>query len=304
MKNKASSRSLIEKAFKLSLSNIWRNKFLSLATIFVIGTTIFIFNVIFAVNIIAKDALNDLNRKIDIVVYLKESTSFSQSQDITEQLLEIEGVNNVTYKSKEDALNQIKSTHPDISIAFDKYKLGNPLPASLNITTSHPKYHSSVAEFLNRDQFKALLTGVITDDSSTNSSILTSVSENLLKVTDFANQLIFWLIMIFLIGGALIILNAIQITIFSRKKEVNVMKLVGAPYWFIRLPFIIESVLYGIFAVIISIIMLNVLSDNINLFQVELYILYIVELIVTILLSIFSALLAVHEYLRKNLLED
>jgi hypothetical protein len=50
--------------------------------------------------------------------------------------------------------------------------------------------------------------------------------------------------------------------------------------------------------------MLNVLSDNINLFQVELYILYIVELIVTILLSIFSALLAVHEYLRKNLLED
>ena len=78
MKNKSSTSNLIGKGIHLSLQNIWRNKFLSLATIFVIGTIIFIFNVILAVNFIAKEAISDLSEKIDVVVYLKESTSFRE----------------------------------------------------------------------------------------------------------------------------------------------------------------------------------------------------------------------------------
>lgn len=306
MKSKSSTSNLIRKGILLSLNNIWRNKFLSLATIFVIGTIIFIFNVILAVNFIAKEAISDLNKKVDVVVYLKESTTFTESQNIIKDLQMQEGVVNVAYTSKEDALSQLKITHPDISLAFEKYDLGNPLPASLNITTEHPKYHEAVAEFLNQDKYLSKLSNVVTTGDSPTNNIITSVSKNLLSVTNFAQQIIFWLIMIFVIGGVLIILNALQITIFHRKKEIEVMKLVGSSRWFIRFPFLIESIIYAILAVTISFIMLLFLSKSIQITDISLwsYKIFLIEIAATVTLSVISSMVAVHEYLGKSLLEE
>jgi len=310
---KTTSINLLEKAFNLSLSNIWRNKFLSIATIFVIGTIIFIFNVILAVNFIAQDALTDLSKKIDIIVYIKDGANYEGIESLKNDIQKLEGVNEIKYTSKENALEQIKTTHPDISLAFEKYKLGNPLPASLNVSTIHPRYHSQIATFLKSEaKYKLILSKIVTNDSEGKDSILTSVSQNLLELTNFARQIIFWLITIFIIGGTLIILNALQITIFNRKKEISVMKLVGASHWFIRLPFIIESIIYGLLAVIISFIMLLALSQKIqiqetNLFNyysdIKFYKIFAVEIIATISLSIISSMFAVHEYLNKKLIE-
>ena len=304
---------MIKKGILLGLHNIWRNKFLSLATIFVIGTIIFIFNVILAVNFIAKEAIQDLSEKIDVVIYLQESTTIEESQSIAKDIATLEGVVEVTYTSKNDALNQLKLTHPDISLAFEKYGLGNPLPASLNVTTEHPKYHQSIADFLNQDKYLAKLSNIVTTGDSSTNTVMTSVSKNLNSVTNFAQQVIFWLIMIFVIGGVLIILNALQITIFNRKKEIEVMKLVGSSNWFIRFPFLIEGIIYGILAVVISFVMLLVLSKNIQISEtslwdyysgIEFYKIFLIELVATVILSVFSSMIAVHEYLGKPLLED
>ena len=313
MKEKASKLVLFKRALKLSMKNIWRNKILSVATIFVIGTIIFIFNIILAVNFITNEALEDLNQKIDITVYLKETTDYSKAMDLVEELESAEEIIEIEYISKEDALIQIKETHPNISIAFEKYELGNPLPASLNIKTIHPKYHPAIAEYLNKEQFQAYFSTIITENTNDSNGILTSVSENLIKLNKFTNQIIFWLIMTFVVGGTLIILNALQMTIFTRKKEISIMKLVGAPYSFIRMPFIIESIIYGLLAVMLSFLMLGVLAKNLaiegssianyyaNINHVSIF---IIELILTITLSIVSSIIAIHDYLQKDLLED
>lgn len=312
MSNKPSSLYLLEKSFKLSLSNIWRNKVLSLATIFVTGTILFIFNIILAINFITQDALLDLNKKIDITVYLKETTTQEQATGILNDLKNFKEVENVSYTSKENALEQLKTTHPELSISFDKYKLGNPLPASINVSTIHPKYHKAISDFLSQDKYKIYLTNVITNNSQEN-TIISSVSQNLLRLSDFTHQVIFWLIIIFVFGGALIILNALQITIFTRKHEISVMKLVGASNWFIRSPFIIESIIYGLTAVILSFIMLLIFSQKIQIQNTVLWNYYsdihflnifLVELAGTITLSIFSSLIAIHEYLKKDLLDN
>ena len=304
-----STSSLIKRAFRLSFSNIWRNKFLSIATVFVIGTIIFIFNIILAVNLIAKDSLTDLNQKIDITVYLQQNANFEAVTSLQQQLLNLEGVNNVKYTSKDDALLKIKTTHPDLSLAFEKYSLGNPLPASLNITTAHPQYHQDVADYISQDQFRPLFTRISSISDNENSTIISSVSRNLLQLTNFANQIIFWLIMIFIVGGALIILNAIQMAIFHRKREITVMKLVGAPYWLIRLPYIIESLAYGILAVILSFIMLLILANHVQIQgaelanyyqQIQFSKIFLYEILATVILSFLSAILAIHEYLYEN----
>lgn len=309
MKQTPSKFSLLEKATKLAVTNIWRNKFLSIATIFVVGIIILIFNVILIINFIAQDSISNLSKKIDIVAYLKDSTTFEETQNIITALKNLEGVENVYYTSKDAALEQVRLTHPDISTAFEKYKMGNPLPASLSVVTTEPKYHKSVADFLNQDKYSYYLSSKIGPDAKESTGIMDSVSKNLVKLNNFTRQVIFWLIMTFLIGGALIILNALQVTIFSRKKEIQVMELVGASYWFIRLPFIIEGIIYGVMAVIVGFLMLIIVSsriniENLNIFSYadsKLFWMLGAEFLVTLLLTISSSIIAVHEHLFRKL---
>ncbi|MBI4232009.1 FtsX-like permease family protein [Candidatus Peregrinibacteria bacterium] len=312
MSKKPLSSKLLIRSFKLAAINIWRNKLLSIATIFVTGTIIFIFNIILAINFIAEDALHDLNKKVDVTAYLKESTTYEEVEKIRTELEAIEQVEAVNYTSKEDALTQLKSTHPDISLTFEKYQLGNPLPASLSIITTHPKYHEAVSELLQSDRYQVYISNIVTANSPDN-NIIASVSKNLVKLSDFTQQVIFWLILTFVIGGALIILNALQITIFTRKKEISVMKLVGASHWFIRLPFLIESIIYGISAVIISFLMIYFLAKNIEIDGsnlklyyegINVYQIFLAEIGATVIISLFSASIAIQEYLKKDLLED
>jgi cell division transport system permease protein len=266
-----------------------------------------IFNTILLVNFISKDALLDLNKKIDIVAYLKESTSYEQVVSIINELKSVEGIESAIYFSKEDALNQINKLHPDISNAFEKYNLGNPLPASINIQTLHPKYYENVTKFLSQESYAQYLSN-FESSSEENTSLITSAAKNLVKITNFAGQIIFWLITIFIVGGTLIILNAIQITIFNRKKEIEVMKLVGASHSFIRLPYIMESIIYGLLAIILSMAMFAVITQKIDISSygisttfenTEIVKIIAGEILATIVLSVISSLIAVHEYLNQ-----
>jgi len=309
VKTNSSLSNLVKQSLRLSISNIWRNKFLSLATIFVVGTIIFIFNIILAVDFIAKDAVNSLNQKVDIIVYLKESTTPQQSQSLINELQTLPNINKIKHLSKEDALKQMQATHPDLSLAFQKYELGNPLPASINISTNSPEDHKEINSLLKQEKYSTLISNVVSNEESTNNAIMASVFKNLVKVTTFTNQLTFWLIFTFIIGGSLIILNAIHITIFNRKKEIQIMKLVGASHWFIRSPFIIESIIYGTLSIILSIIMLIGITKNITIEENNLFHYYslgqfsliiFAEFIATILISILSSSIAVHEYLHDE----
>jgi len=294
MNNQPSAFYLFQKGLKFSLSNIWRNKVLSIATIFVIAIIIFIFNIILSINFIAKDAISDLNKKVDLVIYLKDSTDLPQAQNLMQTIQKIEGVDNVIYTSKQQALEQLKKTHPDLSMSFEKYNLGNPLPASFNITTIDPVFQQPIIGFLSQQPYAAYLSNVT---SNNDSNIIASVSKNLLQVSTFTKQIIFWLIMTFVIGGALIILNALQMTILMRKQEISIMKLVGASHWFIRLPFIIEAIIYGFLAVTVSFFMLIVLSSNLQLAYTNIQNYFFMELIFTIILSVSSSQIALHEHL-------
>jgi cell division transport system permease protein len=311
MNNNPSTFHLLDKTFKLALSNIWRNKILSLATVFVMGTIIFVFNIILSVNFIAQDALQDLSRKVDINVYLRDSVNHDQVRFLVGEIERIEQVEKVEYISKENALQRLKVTHPNISLAFEQYDLGNPLPASLNITTVHPQYHQAIRDFLTKDEYQLYLSGFASGEDSSGSDILSSVSENLLNLTVFTRQLIFWLIMTFLVGGALIMINAIQITIFMRKKEISVMKLVGASHNFIRSPFVMESMIYAICAVLFGFFMLMILANNVGIQESGIFdgnfdftTIFFVELIITIALSFFSSVIVINEYIKRDLIDD
>ncbi|MDD3861464.1 MAG: permease-like cell division protein FtsX, partial [Candidatus Gracilibacteria bacterium] len=130
MKNTPSTLYLLKKGVILAANNIWRNKVLSIATIFVIAIIIFIFNIILSINFIAKDAITNINKKVDLVIYLKDTSDPTQIQTLTQTIKNLEGVETVIYTTKMQALEQLQKTHPNLSTSFEKYNLGNPLPYS------------------------------------------------------------------------------------------------------------------------------------------------------------------------------
>jgi cell division transport system permease protein len=307
---KASQFLLLKRALQLSLSNLVRNKLLSIATILVIGITLFIFNIILAINFIAESSLQNLSEKVDITLYLKESTSQAQTQKIIDELKILDGITDVNHTSKDEALTKIKATYPNIYESFQKYDLGNPLPASISITTKEPSYHEAIENFIKGSQFSLYVSNIQESPRGTSQekSILSSVTQNLKKVTDFSHQIVFWLVITFIIGGVLIIFNAVQMTIFNRRKEINVMRLVGSNISFIHLPFIIEAILYAVLAILINLLLLTLLSKQINFDGTSLYefsenlnltALTIFELIITVILAVCSSILSVHSYLKK-----
>ncbi len=295
----------------LGLMNFWRNKILSIATIVVIAVILFIFNVILTVHFIGNQALRALSQKVDIIIYLKDDITFPDAKNLADHLQTVPGVKTVKYTSKEDALQIVAKTHPQTAEFLKKFNLDNPLPPSISIITERPEDYKTVEDFLLQDEYKNLMKNYVAGGSSDDSAILSSVAKNLSNISRFVQQIIFWLVLVFIIGGTLVIVNAVQLTIYTRRNEIYIMRLVGATPAFIRLPFIFEGILYCVSSVVLSFLFLLFLGKTIQLEDSTIWMYYqnlelgkvfTVELFMSIFLGITSSFIAVEKYIKGKLI--
>lgn len=298
------------RSLQLGVTNFWRNKFLSMATIGVIAVILFIFNVILAVHFIGNQALQALSERVDIVIYLRDDIQLYDAQNLTQSLQNIEGVKTVKFTSKEEALDIVARTHPKTAEFLRKFNLTNPLPPSISIITQRPEDYKTVETFLQQGQYKSLMQNYVAEGSGSDSQILSSVAQNLVSISRFIRQVIFWLVLVFVLGGTLVIVNGIQLTIYTRRQEITIMRLVGATPAFIRMPFIFEGILYGAFAVLTSFLFLFVLGKTIHIDDttmwsyynsLELNKVFIAEMIITIGLGIMSSYAAVEQHVHGKI---
>lgn len=292
------------RALGLGLANFWRNKFLSAATITLMAVIIFIFNIILTVQFIGNQALQSLNERVDIVIYLRDDISFYEAKMLSDAIGQLEGIKTVKYTSKEEALVTVAKTHPKTAEFLKKFKLQNPLPPSISVVTISPEDQLKVQQLLQNDSYKNLMKNYVTAENSGESMILSTVAKNLASISQFVRQIIFWMVLVFVLGGTLIVINAIQLTIYTRRHEIHIMRLVGATPGFIRLPFIFEAILYSICAVLLSFLILYLLSQTIQLEyypSLQLEKLFISELIIAIILGIINSFFAVQQYLKDKL---
>lgn len=298
------------RGIRLGITNFWRNKFLSIATIIVMAVIIFIFNIILAVQHIGNEAINALSERVDIVIYLHEDIDFFTAQKLTDQLQNVQGVKSVKFTSKEEALDIVSKTHPETADFLKKFNIANPLPPSLSITTFTAEDHANVQAFMEGSELKSFMQNYVTEGSSGESVILSNVADNLRNISTFVRQIIFWMVLVFIIGGTLIIVNAIQITIYSRHQEIHIMRLVGAMVSFMRLPYVFEAILYALFAVGLSFLILLVISQSIQLDGSNLWSYYsnlnlpqifLTEIAITMILAVASSYTATEQYIKGKL---
>lgn len=225
---------------KQALLQVGRNKGMSLASVFAITAMMMILGLFFVitvnVNLFTEMVKQDYEQ---VEIFLKDDTSAEQSQTIMEKLEGYKNVEKVEYRTQEDALKIMKKRWGESSYLLDS--LGkNPLPNSILITTDSLESANKVTEFAGSQE------GV--EDVK----YYKETVEKLTSVTDFL-QLAALIIMVFLIVVSIVVVsNTIKLTVFARAKEISIMKYVGATNWFVRGPFLVEGILIGIFASLVS----------------------------------------------------
>lgn len=219
---------------KEAIKGLWRNRMMSVASVSSVAATLIILGIIFALIININSVSQSAKDQFDsIQAYLDDSVEAAQIEGLKEELEAIEGVSRVLYESKTDALNRMMESWDENAYLLEGLE-ENPLPNSLIVYLTDIYYAESVLELM------ASLEGIEEIKS------YQDIVETLLSVTEMVRKAGMLVIFVLIAISTFIIHNTIKLTVNSRKREINIMKYVGATNWFIRWPFLMEGTLLGL----------------------------------------------------------
>ena len=236
---------------KQGFIQIFRNKGMSLASIFSILAMMMILGIFFLIavnlNLFTEVVKQDYDQ---VEVFLLDDTTQEQAQNIMNEMEGYEGVSDVVYRSKDEALEIMKERWGESGYLLDS--LGdNPLPASVLISVESIESAQSVSEYA------GTLEGV--EDVQ----FYQETVDKLTQITNFL-QIGALIVMAFLIVVSVVVVsNTVKLTVFARAREIRIMKYVGATNWFIRGPFISEGIIIGLLAALVSTGLITLLYDRI-----------------------------------------
>ncbi len=294
------------------LRGFYRNKTVSLSSIFILTITLSIVTSFYLLVAVFDYTLEQVKEKVDVRVYFTTDATEQQATDIKAKLLGLSDVKSVTYTSREQALEDFKKKHVGDQLTLQALdELGNnPFGASLSVIAKDTSRYEAIAGQLSSGS------GLLGDDKGVIDKVnyyqIKDSIDKLNSIIAWINTVGFWLSVIFVLMSCMIVYNTIRLAIFVYRDEIAVMKLVGASNMFIRGPFIVESLLYAIVATIITTIIFFPATIwvtqktvfffeglNINAF----YTAHFIELTLTLLafgsvLTVVSSFLAVRKYLK------
>ena len=217
-----------------ALKSIKRNITVSFAAMLTVLVTFFVLGTFTLVGLNFNKTIEDVADKIEIKVYLQDDIKLVNQREVEIKLSEQDGVKAVTYESKDEAFTKLKKDLEGNSGMLEGYSLeNNPLASSYIVTLEDASYASNVTKAVED------MTGV---ESVTNQQELI---EKISRVVDFVQILGVVLFFVFIGVSIFLIMNTIKLAVYSRRREVGIMKFVGATDWFIRWPFVIEGIIIG-----------------------------------------------------------
>ena len=226
-----------------ALGNIWTNPFLSLVTLSTIAISMLILGLFSLIYLNVQQSLQQMGGELQITAYLQETISSEQAEVLRSKVADWPEVEGITYISKKQALARFRSQLREYAGILEGLK-ENPLPASLELTLM-PQYGRS-------GNIKEL---------STRLGRLPGVAEVQYGRKWMAKLRVFVEVMklvgitvggLLLIATIFVISNTIKLTFYSRREELEIMRLVGATDFFIKAPFLIEGLLHGLVGALLA----------------------------------------------------
>jgi cell division transport system permease protein len=290
--------------------NFMRNAWLSTAATAVMTITLSIVVLSFISNSALTSTIKGVTDKIDVSIYLNDAVTPDQRLAFQHALEANSNVESVTYRSKAQALSIYEAQNKNNPTILQGLQFaGNPLPASFQIKAKDPKHLDSIITIADEPQFQSMLDPTAPPSYSGQNR---DTINRIVRISNFFKSSGLIASIFFVVISTLIIFNTIRMAIFTRKEEIEIMKLVGATKWFIRGPFIFEAALYGIVAAIIALCLSYTLllgggpklanyidvQSTINFFQSYPLLIIGGELVIGVCIGAFSSMMAMSRYLK------
>lgn len=291
-----------------ALASFKRNGWLTIAAIFIMTQALLIISIFASLNVVISSSIKAINERIDVAVFFKETAPEKEILALKDQVSNWSEVEAVTYTSPQAALDKFLAEHRNRSAIREVVsEEENFLPASLEIKVSDPYEIEGVIDRVVKGSYSKLVSETSLEDNQ-------NLIEKLRNLGSFIQRSSLLLALVFLIIAVLIIFNTIRITIFTRHEEIEIMKLVGATDWYIRWPFIVEGMLYGLVSIMITLVLLYggyaavlkpmvdnylITTEGSPVFTVGFFVfLLVLQLLVALVVGGFSSYLATKRHLH------
>ena len=297
----------LSRIIKNGFVGFWRNGWLSTATISILIIALVVFECLIIFRVLTETALTAIQDKIDISVYFKSAVSEDEILKVKKAIETLPEIKEVEYISKDQALLDFQEKHkddPTISQSITELQ-NNPLLASFNVKAHDPNEYAGIAEYLNKASFNSDFEKVTYAQNEI-------VIERLNKIIATAEKSGLILIIALAAIAILVTFNTIRLAIYSSREEIEIMRLVGASNSFIRGPYLVEGIMYGVIAAILSVLIaapavyfmspyIRVFIPEMNLwpyFLTNLFALTLYQILFGVVLGLISSYIAVRKYLR------
>jgi len=298
---------------KTGMVNFGRNAWLGMAAMAVMIITLTTVLFSWVTNAAFNNTVGQITNKIDISVFLQDSVTNAQAQDLVSQLKRLPNVKSVSYLDKAAALKVYKQQNAgnqQILSAIDQ--VGNPVPATVLVKPRDLNRIQDIKDFLSMKDVAALQTS----DSPTYNGSRKAAIDKIAHATTLLRRAGVAAVIIFALISVLIIFNTIQMAIFNRRDELTIMRLLGASTWYIRGPFVVESIMYGIISALLSVLIIHGLfvasssalqASSLGLldinyastyFSAHFLVLLAVQIALGILIGAVSSVVATRRYLK------
>ncbi len=289
----------------------WRNAFVSLAAIFVMTVALFVIGATLMLDQLLGASLANIQDKVDINVYFVTS---AEQQDIDTLQISLESlpeVTEVTFTSREEALAQFRERHRNDELTIQALEeLGdNPLGASLAVRAGETSQYEGIAQFLEEQQAIENPQAPLID--RVNFVKNKNAIDKLTGIIEAVEQSSLVTMLVLVVAAVLITFNTVRLAIYTTREEIAVQRLVGASNMFIRGPFMLQGIMYGMMAGVMALLLLYPIllwigPETESFFQFNLFtyfvqnFAYLFGVIVGtgVVLGLISSILAVSRYLR------
>ncbi len=280
-------------------AGIRRQKLAALGSILTVTISLLLLGMFYLVAVQANDALKQIRAQVDVEVFLKDPISKATLVDLQKQIQTFEGIATADYITKDEASEIFEQEFgEDINKVLDF----NPLPSSFKITLKESYRTSGRVEQLQK-QLKALK-GV--DDVVYRKDMLEYFDQK----TEGLNFIALTLGIFLALSAITLVSNSIRLTIVARKQSIQIMKLVGATWWFIRAPFIIEGITLGCIGGIFAAgLLFYFISVTKNVLPMELSSIvfanlkfYALLVVTGLFMGIVGAVISARKYIRESVI--
>lgn len=292
--------------------SFWRNGFVSLSSILVVTVTLFTIVSLIFTNVILEAVLSDFKTKVDVNVYFITSAPESDILQMKSTLEKQPEVASVAYVSRDQAIAEFKDKHKDDYLTLQALnEIGdNPLGARLNIVAKDPSQYEGIAKKI-ESQNTFVSSGVNIVDK-VNFRQNKDIIDRLTKLIAGVKQFGYSFALILVCTSLLITFNTIRLVIYMTREEISVMRLVGASSMYVRGPFIVGGMMYGVVSSLLAMLLFYPITlwlsgttteflGGVNLYSYYLhnfFQIFAIVLFVGMILGAVSSFFAVRKYLK------